>query len=58
MRSGGMVEHYGTCSIWITDMATTSLPGWHMRIHLGMNFFVPNICVNFGRSERRDEAST
>jgi hypothetical protein len=52
MRSGGMVEHYGTCSIWITDTATTSLLGCHMIIHLGMNFFVPNICVGFGRSER------
>jgi serine/threonine protein kinase len=34
MRTDGMVEHYGTCSIWIIDTATTSLSGWHMRIHL------------------------
>jgi hypothetical protein len=52
MHTGGMVELYKTCLIWMADMATTSLHALCMTIHQAKNFFVPNSCVGSGRSEQ------
>jgi hypothetical protein len=46
------VELYETCLIWMVDTATTSLHALCMTIYQAKNFFMPNSCVGFGRSEQ------
>jgi hypothetical protein len=45
MHTGGMVELYETCLIWMVDTATTSLHLLCMTIYQAKNFFVPNNCI-------------
>jgi hypothetical protein len=52
MRTSGMVKHYKRFSLWITNMAKTSLYMLRMKIRQTMTFFVHNSCIGSKRSKQ------